>query len=523
MNEPARRTSRLFARKSVQQVQREAGSQPFKRVLGPIDLVLLGVACIIGAGVFVLTGNAAASFAGPAVVLSFVLAGLACAFTGLCYAELASTLPVTGSAYTYSYATLGEVFAWITGWLMVLELGIAVALVAVGFSGYVNSLLRDFGIFVPVELVTPYVSSLMTSDGLMFTAGHGFNLIAVIGVLIITALLVIGVSESIKVNRVIVLVKVVVLVVFAIIGSRHIDLDNWTPFIPPSEGGFAFGWPGVLRAASVIFFAYVGFETVCTAAAEAKNPQRDLPIGILGSLVVCTIIYISVAAVLTGVVPFRQLGIPDPLAVAVNLMQLPWLALVVKIGAIAGLFSVMLAATYGQTRVFYAMSRDGLLPPLFSRVHERWRTPHIGTIVLGLAIALVAGLLPITILSDLVTLGTAMAFGIVCLSVIWLRNTQPDLPRPFKVPLGGVRVNGVWIGVAPACGILFCILMVVPLLLDIFGKAAAGDVIPALLLGGYMSLGTAIYFLYGIRHSKVAAAAEAQREVSTPSLAQAPQ
>jgi basic amino acid/polyamine antiporter, APA family len=522
MNEPVRRPHRLFTRKSVEQLQREAGAQPFKRVLGPVDLVLLGIACIIGAGVFVLTGNAAASFAGPAVVLSFVLAGLACAFTGLCYAELASTLPVAGSAYTYTYATLGEMFAWITGWLMVLELGISVALVAVGFSGYVNSLLRDFGIFVPAQFVTPYISSLTTGQGLLFTTGHGFNLIAALGVLTITVLLVIGVSESIKVNRIIVLVKVAVLVLFALIGSRYVEPAHWTPFIPANEGGFTYGWPGVLRAASMIFFAYVGFETVCTAAAEAKNPQRDLPIGILGSLIACTIIYISVAAVLTGIVPFRQLGVPDPIAVAVNLMQLPWLALVVKVGAIAGLFSVMLAATYGQTRVFYAIARDGLLPPLFCRVHERRRTPHIGTIVLGSSIALVAGLLPITILADLITLGTSMAFGIVCLSVIWLRNARPELPRPFRVPLGGVRINGVWIGIAPALGILFCILMVVPLLLDIFAKAAAGDVIPAILLGGYMGLGTAIYFLYGIRHSKAATDTGPPREVNTPALPQEP-
>lgn len=505
MKEQPRRPHRLLIRKSVEQIQREADAQPFKRVLGPLDLVLIGIGCIIGAGIFVLTGNAAASFAGPAVLLSFVFAGLACAFTGLCYAELASTLPVTGSAYTYSYATLGEVFAWITGWLMVLELGIAVALVAVGFSGYVTSFLRDFGIVVPSELATPYISAVMTDNGLTFTSGQGFNLVAALGVLVVTVLLVIGVSESAAVNRVIVLVKVLVLIAFAIIGLGYADPGNWTPFVPPHEGRFVFGWPGVLRAASVIFFAYVGFETVSTAAAEARDPQRDLPIGILGSLVVCTIIYIAVAAVLTGIVPFRQLGVPDPMAVAVDMMSLPWFGLVVKVGAIAGLFSVMLVTTYGQTRVFYAMSRDGLLPPLFSRVHERRRTPHVGTMMLGAAIALVAGLLPITILSDMVTLGTAMAFGIVCLSVMWLRNARPDLRRPFRVPLGGVRIRGVWIGVTPALGIAFCILMVVPLLLDIIVKAFSGDAIPAMLLGGYMVIGAAIYMLYGIRHSKAAA------------------
>lgn len=510
MNDAPVRPHRLLVRKTVEQVQREAVSQPFKRVLGPVDLVLLGIGCIIGAGIFVLTGNAAANFAGPAILLSFLFAGLACTFTGLCYAELAATLPVSGSAYTYSYVTLGEVFAWITGWLMVLELGIAVALVAVGFSGYMVSLLRDFGIVVPPELSTPYVDSLMTQAGLVFTTGQGFNLVAVMGVLVVTVLLVIGVSVSVAVNRVFVVAKVIVLVAFAVIGSRYIDTGNWTPFVPPNEGGFAYGWPGVLRASSVIFFAYVGFETVCTAAAEARNPQRDLPIGVLGSLVVCTIVYIAVAAVLTGVVSFRRLGIADPIALAVDAMNLPWFALVVKIGAVAGLFSLMLSTTYGQTRVFYAMSRDGLLPPLFSRVHERRRTPHVGTLVLGAAIAAASGLLPITILSDMVTLGTALAFGIVCVSVIWLRNARPELRRSFTVPWGGVRIRGLWIGFVPALGILFCVMMVVPLLLDIFNKAFSGDAIPVLLLCGYMGLGAAIYLFYGIRHSKAAAASRVE-------------
>jgi APA family basic amino acid/polyamine antiporter len=501
-----KKPSRLFIKKSVEQVRAEAGNQPFRRVLGPVDLVLLGIGCIIGAGIFVLTGNAAASFAGPAVLLSFLVAGVACALTGLCYAELASTLPVTGSAYTYSYTTLGEVVAWVTGWLMVLELGIAVSLVAVGFSGYTVSLLRDFGIAVPAELANAYINAVNTPDGVRFVTGQGFNLVAVIGVFIAATLLVIGIETSAAVTRVVVAAKIVVLIAFAIIGSQYIDSVNWTPFIPANEGGFSYGWPGVFRAASVIFFAYVGFETVCTAAAEARNPQRDLPIGIIGSLIVCTVIYMAVAAVLTGVVPFRQLGVADPMAVAVDAMNLPWFGLVVKVGAIAGLFSVMLTTTYGQSRVFYAMSRDGLLPALFSRVHAKRRTPHIGTLVLASGIALAAGLLPITILSDMVTLGTALGFGIVCISVIWLRNERPDLERPFKVPGGAVVVNGVRIAFIPALGIVFCILMVVPLLLDIFEKALRGDAIPAMLLGGYCALGAVIYWLYGLRHSKLAGA-----------------
>lgn len=502
-------------RKSIDQLRSDAQSHALKRVLGRANLVLLGIGCIIGAGIYVLTGHAAANFAGSAVMLSFVFAGLACTFAGLCYAELSSTLPVAGSAYTYSYATLGEPFAWTTGWLMVLELGIAVALVAVGFSGYVASFLHDFGIVVPAELVTPFVSAVTTPEGSSFTAGHGFNLVAALGVLAITAVLIFGVSGSAVINGVIVIVKIAVLLAFIAIGAWWIDPANWTPFIPANEGGFAYGWPGVFRAASVIFFAYVGFETVATAAAEARNPQRDLPAGILGSLFVCTLIYIAVAAVLTGVVPFEQLGVPDPIAVAVNAMGMPWFASIVKIGAIAGLASVMLSATYGQTRVFYTMSRDGLLPPLFSTVHPKFCTPHIGTAVLGAAIALAAGLLPINILADLVSLGTAMAFGIVCISVMWLRSVHPQLERPFRVPLGGVWIRGVWIGVVPVLGIAFCLVMIVPLIGDITGKAVSGDPLPALLLLGYVGIGAAIYLLYGRRYSRLALARTESPEDAT--------
>ncbi len=492
-------------RKSIDRLRHDAAAYGLKRVLGRANLVLLGIGCIIGAGIYVLTGHAAANFAGPAVMLSFVFAGLACTFAGLCYAELASTLPVAGSAYTYSYATLGETAAWITGWLMVLELGIAVALVAVGFSGYMASFLRDFGIVVPTQWITPFIDMTTTADGHAFRPGQGFNLVAALGVLAATAILMRGIAASALANSIIVVLKISVLAAFVVIGMGEIDAVNWTPFIPANEGGYAYGWPGIFRAASVIFFAYIGFETVATAAAEARNPQSDLPVGILGSLFVCTLMYVAVAAVLTGVVPYRTLGVPDPIAVAVNAMDLPWFATVVKIGAIAGLSSVMLATTYGQTRVFYTMSRDGLLPPLFSKVHPKFHTPYVGTAVIGSVIALTAGLLPIGLLADLISLGTATAFGIVCLSVMWLRTTHPDIARPFRVPFGGIRIGRVWIGIVPMLGIAFCLVMIVPLVTDTVSRFFRGDRIPALILLGYMTVGLAIYVLYGRRHSALAA------------------
>jgi APA family basic amino acid/polyamine antiporter len=490
-------------RKPFGDVQRDAAVQDLSRSLGAWHLVFFGVGCIIGSGIFVLTGNAAANFAGPAVLISFLIAGLACGFAALCYAELASTMPVAGSAYTYAYATLGEVCAWTSGWLMVLEFGVASALVAVGFSGYFTSLLRDFGVFVPAQLATPFVDSIASSHGLVFTAGHGVNLVAALAVLAIAALLSFGIVLSAAVNSVMVVVKVTVLVAFVAVGIWWIEPHNWVPFVPANQGGFTYGWPGVIRAASVIFFAYVGFETVSTAGLESRDPRRDLPLGILGALLICTVIYLSVAAVLTGLVPFRNLAVPDPLAVAVNGMHMPWFALMIKLGAALGLLSVTLTTLYGQTRVFYAMSRDGLLPEVFSRISPRWRTPRRGTLIVGSLVALAAALLPISILSDIVSLGTALAFSIVALSVMWLRSTQPDLPRPFRVPFDGIRIGGAWIGIVPVLAILFCILMVLPLIIDIVSKAMHGNAIPAFLLGGYCAVGALVYLGYGRRHSKL--------------------
>lgn len=556
MSDAPPRGGRFFIRKSVDQVQREAANHSLKRTLGPFHLVLLGIGCTIGAGIYVMTGNAAANFAGPAVMLSFIIAGTACGFAALCYAELASTMPVAGSAYTYSYATMGELFAWIMGWLLVLEYGVAAATVSVGWSGYVTSFLRDFGMVIPTQFTSSMVQSLASAGQLSFEVTGNINLLATTAMLAVTALLVIGVSESATVNNVIVFIKVGVLLAFIALGIGFVNIDNWSPFIPENQGGFTYGLQGVFRAASVIFFAYVGFEAVSTAAAEARNPQRDVPAGILGSLVVCTIIYIVVAAVLTGVVSYSELGVPEPIALAVDRMGMPAFSFLIKVGAIAGLSSVMLILTYGQSRVFFAMARDGLLPRAFCKVHPKFRTPWVGTIILGVLISIAASLLPITILGDLVSLGTATAFGIVCLAVMSLRTSRPDLPRPFRVPLGGgfvtkpvmvllcvvmafvalaifrylmqsqwtdfgavavvaigilwlvsvwsTRQDKVWMGTAPMMGILFAFIMITPLVEDIVTKALNNDRIPAFILGTYFVVGALIYLFYGYRNSRLA-------------------
>ncbi|WP_428375026.1 amino acid permease [Lichenicoccus sp.] len=497
----ASRGGRMMLRKPTAHIEAEIASHGLKRTLGPINLTMLGVGSTIGAGIYVMTGSAAANYAGPAVLISFLIAGLACVFTALSYGELASVMPVSGSAYTYAYAAVGEVFAWTTGWLLLLEYGISTAAVAAGFSGYATSLLHDFGLDVPPWLHTPLL--LTSHDGPLTTLviGGGLDLVAAFASLLVTAILVIGVTESATVNTVIVFIKVSVLVIFVALGISAVHPSNWVPFIPPSQGGFRFGIPGVFRAASVIFFAYVGFEAVSCAAAEARNPRRDVPIGILTSLAICTVTYLCVAAVLTGIVPYRQLGVADPLAIAVDAMHEPWLALLIKVGAVTGLCSVMLVLLYGQSRIFYTMSRDGLLPRAFHTLHPRFRTPWIGTIIVGVASATAAATLPIDIISDLVSLGTTVAFGIVSFTVIWQRNARPDLVPPFRVPLGALRIRGVWIGIVPSLGILFCVVMAAPLLIDLVTELFTGNPVPALLLFGYAALGAICYLCYGMRHS----------------------
>ncbi len=489
--------SRIMIRKTVEQVQQETESSPLKRTLGPWNLIFLGIGCIIGAGIFVRTGNAAALHAGPAVLLSFLVAGAVCALAGLCYAELSSTLPVSGSAYTYSYTTVGEFAAWIMGGLLLLEYGLAASVVAVGWSGYVVSLLGDYGLVIPPELTGPYGHALIRNGAAVLAADGSpvttiFNLPAFLICMALAGLLVIGVSESAKVNNVIVAIKMTVIVAFIVIVGwyviQHFDTlkANWDPFIPePTGKDGEFGWSGVFRAASIVFFAYIGFEAVSTAGQESKNPKRDMPIGIIGSLLICTILYILVSIVMTLIVNYKMLNVPDPVAVAVDALgpAWGWFAKTVKIGAIIGLTSVVLVLMYGQTRIFYTMARDGLLPRVFAKVHPKFRTPWVNTILVGLITATAAAFFDINTLGDMTSVGTLAAFGIVCLSVMWLRKTHPELPRGFKVPLYPVL---------PVLGIVSCF----ALIFTVENRVL-------IFFGWYLLAAIVLYFVYGMRNSRL--------------------
>ena len=476
---------RFFRTKSRDHMLSDLSSgHQLKRVLGPVHLTLLGIGCVIGAGIFVLTGQAAASYAGPAISLSFVLSGVACVFAGLCYAEFASMIPVAGSAYTYAYATLGEVFAWIIGWDLILEYLFGASAVAVGWSAYVVSFLKDFGVQLPAALATaPFVYDPAT--GLHATGGL-LNLPAVFIVSLMIALLVVGIRESANFNNAIVAVKVTVILLFIGCCAGFVHLANWHPFLPQNTGTFGqFGWSGVLRGSAVVFFAYIGFDAVSTAAQEARNPQRDMPVGILASLVVCAVLYVAVALVLTGLVSYKQLGVPDPLAVGIDAAgpALSWLRPVVKAGAVAGISSVVMVLLLGQTRILFSMSRDGLLPPLFARVHARFLTPYVTTLATGAVAVVIAGLFPIGFISEMVSIGALLAFTMVCAGILVLRRTRPGYPRPFRTP---------WVPLVPILGALLS-----------FAQMAALPRGTWIRLVVWMAIGFVLYGCYGHRHSRL--------------------
>jgi len=486
----------------------ETGEHSLRRALGPTNLITLGIGAIIGTGIFVLTGTATALHAGPAIILSFAFVGLSCVFAGLCYAEFASMIPVAGSAYTYGYATLGEIFAWIIGWDLVLEYAFGAATVASGWSGYLISLLGDFGIKLPAAIAGTHWDEFVFYQGhwenlariapKLMVLGidpstlqhtHGvFNLLGFLAIIFCTLVLVIGIKESANFNSTIVMVKVAVLLVFIGIGIsylfQHKELmaANWHPFIPPSSGG-EFGWAGISHGAAIIFFAYIGFDAVSTAAQEAKNPERDMPIGILGSLIICTILYILTAGVLTGLVNYKSLNVPDPLAVGIDATGSHIGSFLVKLGALMGLASTIVVMLLGQSRVFFSMSRDRLLPGFFSVIHPRFRTPWLSTLSVGFFVALLAASLPINQLGDMVNIGTLLAFAIVCGGVWVLRRRNPGLPRPFKTPL---------VPLVPILGIGFSLWWMYNL-----------PGITWLRLGVWLVLGMFVYFGYGRKHSRV--------------------
>ena len=520
----------LFATKPLDKILAEAnetGKHSLRRALGPFHLIAIGIGSIIGTGIFVLTGAAAAHNAGPAILLSFVLAAVACVFSGLCYAEFASMIPVAGSAYTYGYATLGEFLAWIIGWDLILEYALGAATVASGWSGYVLSFLQDFGILLPPKLAGAPGTAFVLYQGhwerltaqlqKALSIAHvdpvslphqysSFNLFGFLGILFFTAILVIGIKESVTLTSVVVIVKICVLLVFIGLGANYIlrhraeAVANWTPFLPTNTGHYGdFGWSGIATAAGVIFFAYIGFDQVSTAAQESKNPVRDMPVGILGSLAICTVIYILVAGVLTGLVKYSYLDTPAPIALGIEITGFHWGSTLVKLGAICGLSSAMVVTLLGQSRIFFSMSRDGLLPSWASAVHPRFRTPYISTILVGICVALVASLTPINVMSELVSIGTLLAFVIVCGGVWVLRRRGTQVPRAFVTP---------WIPFTPLMGIAVSLLMMISL-----GRETWARLIT------WLTLGVLLYFFYGRKHSRLqAVSAREQASVAASSL-----
>jgi basic amino acid/polyamine antiporter, APA family len=479
-------TRQLLATKSVDELRAHAERDVgLRRALTALDLVMLGIGAIIGTGIFVLTGRAAAANAGPAVALSFTVAGIASTFAGLCYAEMASMIPIAGSAYTYSYATMGELVAWIIGWDLILEYLVASAAVSVGWSGYVVAFLHDT---FSIDLAKAWTNApvVWSEKAQRFqTTGATLNLPAVFIILAVTVLLVRGIKESARLNTIIVFIKVIVVVLFIAFAARFVQPANWHPFVPPNEGRFGrYGLSGVLQGATMVFFAYIGFDAVSTAAQECRNPQKDMPVGILGSLAICTVLYIAVSLILTGVVPYTKLSVPHPIALGVEATGQRWLATAVEIGAIAGLSSVMLVMLLGQPRIFFAMAHDGLLPPAAAKIHPRFGTPYVTTIVTGVICAVAGGVLPIDILAELTSIGTLFAFVLVSIGVMILRLKRPDLPRAFRVP-GGPYV-------VPILGALTSGLLM---------YTATTATIVRLFV--WMAIGLVVYFAYGRKHSRL--------------------
>ncbi len=476
--------NQLFATKTIEDLHADDSSGPkLRRVLSATALTALGIGGIIGTGIFVLTGVAAAENAGPALALAFIVAGLGCTFAGLCYAEFAAMIPVSGSAYSYSYATLGEGIAWFIGWNLILEYLFAVATVSVGWSGYLVSLLDQVGLHLP-----KYLSSAPFGKGAgdldIISTGALINLPAVLIVAVLASICYVGIRQSSAFNTVIVAIKVTVVLLFISFGIAYISPDNWHPFIPPQAGPGKYGWPGIMTASGIIFFAYIGFDAISTAAQETKNPQRDMPIGILASLVICTILYVVTALVLTGMVNYTELDVPAPVALAIDKhAALHWLGFPVKLGALAGMTSVMLVMTLAQARIFLAMARDGLLGKRFARVHPKYHTPSFATVLTGVCAALIGGLFPVDILGEMVSIGTLAAFVTVCIGVLVLRYSRPDLHRPFRTP---------WPWFTCIAGALVCGAMMLSL-----GRATWARLLI------WTIIGAAVYAFYGYRHSRL--------------------
>ena len=455
----------IFSKKSIEELRRESSENGLKRSIGPISLIMLGLGCIIGAGVFIVTGVASANYSGPALVLSFVIAGIACAFTALCYAEFASMIPIAGSVYTYTYVAMGEIWAWIIGWILMFEYLISASAVAIGWSAYTVSLLKSLGISLPAVLTGP-----------LGVAGGIINLPALFIITILTGVLILGAKESARFNAIIVIVNILIILVFIGVGLKFINPSNYHPFTP-------YGWSGVFQGAAMVFFAYIGFDAVSTAAEETKNPQKTLPIGIIGSLIVSSIIYIAAAAVLNGMVPYNLLNTAAPVTFALKHVGANWIASLVSVGTLCGITSVLLTSLFGQTRIFFAMSRDGLLPEIFSKVHKDFKSPVTSILLVGVVAAVIAAFLPLNLIIELVNIGTLSAFIFLAISTIILRKTMPDVPRKFKCPL---------VPLIPVLSIISCFLLIIQL---------STLTIKYFILSVFVGL--AVYLFYGNKNSKM--------------------